>query len=382
MWFVLRLRVAAAALALAAIATDAAAGLGSDLALVTEFCLYADCNARQAWVAHEWGQSNAATLVEVFDYSSGDELIFVSSGSWFGVEAGDLNGAIGSGSALLALAPVAIQFNYAAATIDGAPLSPAGTGMDLETTRLTLSVALDLERSVGIKGLSVGIIGYIPLADQSLTLGTLVPDVGEVTILDSRENVAYNLSAGVLWETGEKDWLRLGAYLNAVENDLDTAQLDLATGSTFSVRQTSNLWFSRVGTTLRPLVPAGLAAGDTSWARFRSDIKLSADLRIASISVPGEGVDNRADFFAGIDTLLLPDHWNPLAGYLQISGVAGVGTDGSWGAGMGIYGRGALQWLFCDASYSRSPGRSLGDDLEIQAFACAVWLPFPLPPGI
>ena len=371
------LRIGATALVVALIATDAAAGLGSDLALLSEFCLYADCNARQAWVAHEWGQSNAATLVEMFDYSTGDEPFTVMSGSWFGIDAGKVNGSIGSGSAMIAWSPVVVQFNYASAGLDGGPRSPAGTEMDLETTRLSLSVALDLERAFAIKGLSVGIIGYIPTDEQTLSLSMDVPDVGEIPLVDSRENVAYNLSAGILWETGEKDWLRLGAYINGAENYMDTVQLDPDTGAMLVAHQTSNLWFSRIGTTVRPLVPLGLTAGDTPWSRFRSEIKLSTDLRVTSISVPGESVDNRADFFAGIDTLLLPDHWNPLSHYLQLSGVAGVGSEGSWGVGFGVYGRGVMEWLMCDVSYSRAPGRSLADDIEISAVACAVWLPIP-----
>ena len=368
-------RIIAVALVAAMRATDATAGLGADLALKTEFCLYADCNARQAWVAHEWGQSNAATLVEIFDYWEGGKPIALVSGGWFGVHAGDIDGTIGSGSAALAWAPVVVQLNYASAGLDGSPREPAGTEMDLETTRFTLSVALDLERSLGVKGLSLGIISYIPVAEDSLKLTAEIPGVGEVPVADSRENVEYNLSAGVLWETGENDWLRLGAYLNGVENSSKTTSFDPNSGTAVTSHRSNNIWFGRLGTSIRPLVPTGLTAGDTAWSRYRREFKVSADLRITSISIPGEGVDKRTDFFAGIDTLLLPDHWNPLSRYVGFFGVTGVGTDGSWGAGLGMYGRGVLEWLTCDTSYGRSPGRSLAEDVEISSFACAVWLP-------
>ncbi len=372
------LRVVAAALVAALVATDSGAGLGADLGLKSEFCLYADCSARQAWVAHEWGQSNAATLVEVFDSWDGNKPISLVSASWFNVHGGDIDGYIGSGSAAVAWVPVVVQLNYASAGIDGAPRGLGGAEMDLETTRLSLSVALDLERSVGIKGLSVGIISYIPVATDSLALSADVPNAGKVTIADTRDNVTYNLSMGVLWETGDKDWLRLGAYLNAVENSSKTTMFDLDTGESLRLHQSSNLWFGRVGTSIRPFVPLGMTDGDTVWSRYRREFKVSADLRITSISIPGEGVDDRADFFAGIDTLLLPDHWNPVSGYVGFYGITGVGTDGSWGAGFGMYGRGNLQWLVCDVSYSRAPGRSLAENLAVQSFACAAWLPLSL----
>ncbi|MBI5503262.1 MAG: hypothetical protein HY899_00560 [Deltaproteobacteria bacterium] len=371
------LRVLAFALVAGLLATEARAGLGADLALKSEFCLYADCNARQAWVAHEWGQSNAATLVEIFDYWEGGKPIGLVSGGWFGVNAGDVEGTIGSGSAALAWVPIVVQFNYASAALDGAPVAPAGTELDLETTRLSLSVAVDLERAASIKGLSIGIIGYIPVATDSLELTADIPNVGTVPIARSNENVAYNLSAGVLWETGRRDWLRLGAYLNGVENDSDTTQFDPTTGAALRLHQTSNLWFGRVGTSVRPFIPLGLAAADNAWSRYRGEIKVSADLRVTSISSPGEGVDNRTDFFAGVDALLVPDHWNPLSRYVGFFGVTGVGTDGSWGAGLGLYGRGALEWLTCDTSYSRAPGRSLAENVEIRSIACAAWLPVP-----
>jgi len=373
-----RLRVVVFALLAVSIAADARAGLGADLGLKSEFCLYADCNARQAWVAHEWGQSNAATLVEVFDFWPSEKPISFVSGGWFGLKAGDVEGTISSGSAALAWSPIVIQFNYAVAEADGVPRAVPDAEMDLETTRLSLSVALDLERSFGVKGLSIGIIGYIPVAEDSLALSAEIPDVGKVTFADSKENVAYNLSAGVLWETGEKDWLRFGAYLNAIENYSDSTLLDPSTGDALRTHQTSNLWLSRVGTSFRPLVPLGLTEGDTEWSRYRRDLKISADLRVSSISIPDEGVDNRADFFVGIDTLLLPDHWNPLSRYVGIYAVTGAGSDGSWGAGLGLYGRGAIEWLTCDTSYSRAPGRSLAENFEISAFACAAWLPLSL----
>lgn len=371
------LPVLGAALLGALVATNAVADIGSDLALKSEFCLYPDCNARQAWVAHEWGQSNAAVLTEIFDFWDSDAPIGVASWGWFDVRAGDVDGTIDSGSVALAWVPIVVQLNYASAALDGAPREPAGTEMDLETTRLSLSVAVDLERALSIKGLSLGIIGYIPVAEDSLTLTADVPEVGTITVAESRDNVAYNLSAGVLWETGEKDWLRLGAYLNGIENNTKATWFDFASGTMLTAHQTSNMWFGRVGTSMRPLVPMGLTAGDTPWSRYRGEFKLSADLRVTNISIPGEGVDKRADFFAGIDSLLLPDHWNPLSRYVGLYGVSGIGSDGSWGAGMGLYGRGVLEWLSCDASYSRAPGRSVARDVEIRSIACALWLPWP-----
>lgn len=356
-------------------ATQSSAGVGTDIAKVSEFCLYPDCGARLASTAHEWGFANAATLTEIFDLDAGN-LVLVG-GSYYNLHAGAVDGSLYSGTVTATYEPLVFQLNYVAANAAGGPEGLPGLDLDFDTKRLRVSLALDLERSVGLNGLSIGVTAVLPSSENDLGISTQIPDFGRLDLVRAHEEPGYDLTVGVLYETGQRDWFRVGATLNVASYDSTAAVLDPNSGQVFEFDTTSNIWFGRIGTTVHPFIPMGVASSDSSWDEWRRKVEVSADLRVANISISGEDTIRPVDAFVGVDVPLLPRHRNPLSKWVEFVGIAGVGTDGSWGVGLGVYGQGKLQWLTCDSMYNRQPGGDLANNFVISGVGCSASFPLP-----
>ncbi|MFA7286380.1 MAG: hypothetical protein WC052_01800 [Patescibacteria group bacterium] len=345
----------------------ASAGAGSQIALLSEFCLYPDCGARLAYTSHEWGWANPATLTETFDLGL-DDWASVGGAYFYG-------STIYSGTITAGFKPVVVQLNYVNAAVDG-ELPSSDLDLAFETSRWRLSLAWDLA-SVGIDGLSIGVIGVLPGSENKVGISTEIPDFGDLDLVKAHEEPGWDFTLGMLYEMGERDWLRFGATLNVASYDSSVDALDLDSGEVYRTNSTSNLWFGRLGATVHPFVPMGLASGESSWDEWLRKVEISADLRVVNISISGEDTIRPIDAFFGVDVPLLPRHWNPLAKYVELVGVSGVGTDGSWGAGLGIYGQGPLRWLTCDTMYSSQPGGDLGKDFTLSGIGCTASMPLP-----
>jgi hypothetical protein len=163
----------------------------------------------------------------------------------------------------------------------------------------------------------------------------------------------------------------VGGFVNAVRS---RSTLE---GPGFRQRGTTNAWFGRLGLSVLPFVPLGLAEGSTPAAEWLGWVRLAVDLEHRNIAVPGEGARKENVAYFGMDMRLLPDAWNPVSRWLRIYAIAGVDTAGGWGVGPGLYGNGPLEFLGCNlAASSHGLLEAIGDDVRLWSTNCAVTVPF------
>ena len=194
-----------------------------------------------------------------------------------------------------------------------------------------------------------------------------------MTFLTAKENRDVDLTFGLHWRGGARDWFMAGAFLSALRDHVTTDGVDLATLTPFRQVGTTNAWFARAGVSLLPFVPLQLAEGSSPTSELAGEVRTAIDVEHKNIAVPGEG--SRKDYTAyfGLDARLVPDAWNPISGYLRFYGIAGVDTNGGWGTGLGFYGNGPLQFLSCNPGYSARPlTESLGDRVKVWSATCSL----------
>jgi len=363
-------RLAGVASVLLFLASGAAAQkLGTDIAGLN-FCLYGDCEARGSYAADPFGMANPGTMpVGVLPYLPHG---IWASNSYFRVNVGGVGLDIESPSVTLAADPWIAQVNVIYAEGSGSVRSWPGVDVSLRTRLIRLAGAVDLGRtSLHLTGLSVGLLAGLPVTSSDLRLSTQ-----GVTFVDSHDDHEIGLTGGMDWRAGERDWFAVGAFLNA-ERHHETADItDLATFETVPESDFTNAWFARVGLSLLPFVPAGLAYGATPAAEWLGEVRFGADLEHRNISVPNETTRAQEKGYFGFDARLLPDAWNPGRDYLRVYVIGGVDTDAGWGIGAGLYGNGPLEFLSCNPAYSSRPlAKSLGDRVNVWAATCAVAVP-------
>lgn len=342
--------------------------IGTDLASLN-LCLYGDCEARGTYAADPYGLYNPGVL-------AGPTLEMLPrgvaiSGSYFHLDIGGVDTDIEAGVATLAWAPVVFQVATVYAEAHG-PVHPLpGVDMRFRTRAIRLAAGIDLDATLGLDGLSVGLAGVIPDMHSDLHL-----TAGGRTIARSTETRDVELIPGALWRTGERDWLMLGAFVDATRNHVDSAGLDPATGQMLRRSGTTNLWFARAGLSALPFVPLGLASDATASSRWLGELRVGVDVEYRNLSVPNEPGERGAVGFFGADAPLLPASLNPLSAWLRPWVLGGVDTRGGWGAGLGLYGEGLLRFAGCNGAYSQRPLTAyLGDRVEAIAVTCSVMLP-------
>ena len=314
--------------------------VGTDIAGLN-LCLYGDCEARGAYAADPFGWANPGTMPAY-------ALQFVPRGvllspSYFRLNVGGVGIDIESGSLTVVADPWVLQVNVIYAEGRGAVRSLPGVDLSLRTRSVRLAAAIDLGRSaLQLTGLSAGLLFGVPVMDSDLRLSA-----GGVTFADSQEDHDLELVPGVLWRTGQRDWFSVGALLNVVRNHETTTVTDPFTLATKQQRGTTNAWFPRVGVSILPAVPFGLAEQSSPVGELLGDARL------------------------------VPDAWNPLSDYLRVYVIAGVDTEAGWGLGAGLWGNGAWEFLSCNPAYSSRPrATSLGDRVDVWSATCSAVVPF------
>ena len=353
--------------ALAAAPAAAREGVGGDLASLN-FCLYGDCEARGTYAADPYNLYNPGTL------SVATHMYFprgvVPSGSYYHVDVGGVDADLEAGVMTLAWAPVAFQV----ATVYGEAEGPArglpGIDLQFRTRAVRLAAGMDAERTLGIRGLNVGLAGVVPGSTSDTWLRTR-----GVTIAKGVETRAVELVPGVHWHGGRRDWFMLGGFLDATHNDVESRGIDPATGRSFRQAGATNIWIARVGASLLPFVPLGLAEGTSPRAAWLSDLRLGIDVEYRDIAVPGETTRSGAVAYFGADVPLLPDALNPLARWVRVLLLGGADTNGGFGIGAGLFGQGPLRFLTCNQAYSDRPLTTvLGPRVRALAVTCSVVL--------
>lgn len=344
--------------------------IGTDITGIN-LCLYGDCEARGSYAADVYGWPNPATLpFGTLPYVK--RGVFVSTG-YFRLNVGEVSADVESGTATLAYDPFLFQVNAVYGEADGRPASlPNGINLRLRTRIVRLAAAVDLGRtSFGAKGLSLGVIGALPDLESNsrVTLGSL-------DLMKTTEKKEVDLTLGLHWRGGKKDWFAVGAFVNAVRNHVTMDGLDFTTGP-FHEFGVTNAWFTRAGVSVLPFVPLNLANEATPLGELAREVRLGADFEHQNIAVPMEGSRRRQTGYFGLDARVLSDAWNPLSDYVRFYVIAGVDTNAGWGAGPGIYGNGPLQFLSCNPAYSSRPiTESLGKRLDVWAASCSITVPF------
>lgn len=339
--------------------------IGTDISALN-LCLYGDCEARGAYAADPYGWPNPGTLpVGTLPYVPRGALF---SGSYFRLNVGGVGADIGSGTVTAAATPFVFQVNTAYADASGSVRSLPGVHLTLRTPVVRLAGAVDLDRFLGLQGLCVGLVGAVPATESTLKLSA-----GGSTFLTAEEDRDVDLTLGLHWRAGSRDWFMAGAFLNALRDHVSTDGVDLATGAPFRQTGTTNAWFARAGVSLLPFVPLDLAGSSTPVSELAGEVRTAVDVEHKNIAVPGEA--SRRDYAAyfGLDARLIADAWNPLSQYVRLYGIAGVDTNGGWGTGLGFYGNGPLQFLSCNPAYSARPiAKSLGERVKIWSATCSV----------
>jgi hypothetical protein len=228
-----------------------------------------------------------------------------------------------------------------------------------------LAAAVDLGRAVGIDGLAIGLLGTVPGTTSDLRF-----TINGTRVAKARDDHEVDLTLGVHWRGGRQDWFMAGAFVNGIRNHSTLEQLGV------TEHGTTNAWFARVGLSLLPFMPLGLADGATPAADVLGSVRLGADVEHRNIAVPGEGASVESRGYFGGDARLLPDAWNPVARFMRVLVIAGVDTSGGWGVGPGLYGTGPLEFLYCNLGTSSRPlVDTLGDRVTVWTANCAVVAP-------
>ena len=344
--------------------------IGTDITGIN-LCLYGDCEARGSYAADVYGWPNPATLpFGTLPFVA--RGVFASTG-YFRLNVGDIGADVTSGTATLAYDPFIFQVNAVYAEADGWPRSlPAGVNLRLRTRIVRLAAAVDLGRtSLGAKGLSLGLITALPGLESNSRIS-----LGGLTLMKTTEKKEIDLTLGLHWRGGKKDWFAVGAFVDRVRNHVTVGGLDFTTG-TFHAFGATNAWFTRAGVSLLPFVPMDLADAATPLGELASEVRLGADFEHQNIAVPMEGSRRRQTGYLGVDARVIPDALNPLSDYVRLYVIAGADTNGGWGIGPGIYGNGPLQFLSCNPAYSSRPiTGSLGSRLDVWAASCSITIPF------
>jgi hypothetical protein len=350
-------------------ATATAQKLGTDLAGLN-LCLYGDCEARGSYVADPFGWANPGTIPGfMFSYIPRGVLI---SPSYFRLKVGDVGTDIGSGSVTFATDPVVFQANVVYAEASGPVRSMPGITLKSRTRTVRLATAVDLGRTaLGLTGFSAGLIFGIPAMSSDLRLA-----MDGFTVAESHEDHEVELTPGVHWRGGQRDWFGVGAMLNVVRNSETGFTTDPMTGAPIPQRGTTNAWFPRAGISLLPFVPLGYADPSSPAGEWLSEFRVGLDIEHRNISVPTEGTRKKETGYFGADARLLPDAWNPMSQHLRVYLIGGVDTDAGWGIGAGLYGNGILEFLSCNPAFSSRPlAKSLGDRVDIWSATCSAVIP-------
>jgi hypothetical protein len=344
--------------------------IGTDIAGLN-LCLYGDCEARGAYAADPFGWANPGTLpVLALPYLPRGVLL---SPGYFRLTAGGVGIDVETGTVTVAADPWLFQINAIYAEGAGAVRSMPGVDLSLRTRNVRLAAAIDLGRSaLHLSGLSMGLLFGVPVMGSDLHL-----TAGGFTLVDSREDHEIELTPGIHWRGGEREWFGVGAVMTAVSNHVTASLTDPASLITTQQRGTSNAWFPRVGVSILPSVPFGLAEQSSPVGELLGELRLAADVEHQNISVPGEGTRRRDTGYFGVDARLLPDAWNPVSDYLRVNVIAGVDTEAGWGLGAGLWGNGAWEFLSCNPAYSSRPrAKSLGDRVDVWSATCSAVVPF------
>lgn len=355
---------------LLALAAPAAAdhALGTDLGSLN-FGMYGDCEARGTYAADPYGVYNPAIMVVAAARHLPRAGIF--SGSYYDLGIGAVDADIGVGVATLAWLPVAFQVATGYVEASGGVRPLPGVDMSFRTTVVRLATAVDAERTLGLRGLSLGLAGVVPGTTSELRLrsrGTTIPH--------AEEHRELELVPGVHWRAGEDDWLMVGGFFDVVRNHVDSTGLDPVTGTMLRTEGTTNIWFARVGTSIAPFVPLGLTDGGSPGAEWARGVRLGIDVEYRNIAVPNESLEAGTTAYFGADGPLVPDAWNPLARWVRPVVLGGVDTRGGWSVGAGLYGQGPLAFPGCNQAYpSRPLVEFLGERAEALAITCSVLLP-------
>jgi hypothetical protein len=332
-------------------------------------CLYGDCEARGTYVADPYGWPNPATMpVATLPYVTRGGFF---SGSYFRLNVGSIGADVGSATVTVAATPLVLQVNTLYAESTGSVRSLPGVDLQSRTRVVRLAAAVDLDRAMNLRGFSIGLIGAVPATESDSRLSQ-----SGFTFLTAKEQRDIDLTLGLHWRGGTRDWFMSGALLNALRDHVTSEGVDLATGAPLRQTGTTNAWFARAGVSLLPLVPAGLAEGASPAAELAGELRMAVDMEHKNIAVPSEG--SRKDYTAyfGLDARIAPDAWNPAAHYMRLYGITGVDTGGGWGLGLGIYGNGPLQLASCNPAYSSRPlAPSLGHRVNIWSATCSIALP-------
>jgi hypothetical protein len=345
---------------LALVVTAAAAGqqVGTDLTGLN-LCLYGDCEARGTYAADPYGWANPATMpVGVLPYMQRGALL---GGAYFRLNAGGVGANIISGTGAAVWSPVVIAVTGVTASGDGTADSLPGVDLTLKLASVRLLAGVDLERAFGWTGVSAGLTADVPGTSSDVTFAA--PGFPPIT---SHEDHELNLTGGLHWRGGTRQWFMAGALVNGLANPSETEVAGLQRSGT------TNAWFARAGVSLQPLVPLGLAepVDDALVARWLGTLRLATDVEYRNISVPDEGTRSETVAYFGGDVPLLPDAWNPISGWLRAWVVGGIDTQGGWGLGLSFYGNGPLLAVVLVAAAragARRPRRHLERDLRHAA---------------
>jgi len=343
--------------------------LGTDIAGLN-LCLYGDCEARGSYAADPFGWVNPATMpVGILKYVPRGAFV---SGSYYRLNAGGMGVDIESPSLSFAVAPWVFQVTGVYAEGSGWARGLPGMDVSLRTSIVRLAAAVDLDRVLPMRGWSLGLMGALPVGESDLRLS-----LDGFQVAKSTEDRDLDLTLGIHWRGGERDWFMAGALANAIRNDVESTEVDPATLATSHDHGTTNVWFVREGVSILPFVPLGLATGTDALAEWLGEMRLGIDLAHSSIAVPSEGARQTNVGYFGLDARVLPDAWNPIARFMRVVLIAGVDTDAGWGLGAGFYGNGPLEFLSCNPAYSSRPiAKSLGDRVDIWAATCALAISF------
>lgn len=357
------LAVALLGVALAVPVRCGAQALGTDITNLN-LCLYGDCEARGAYAADPWGWANPGTMpAMVLDYMPRGTLL---SMGYFHLNAGGVSADVVSSGAALTLSPVVLLVSPVYGEASGRARELSGLDLDMWLRSVRLAAAVDLERAIGIPGLSVGLLGEVPGTTTDLRIR-----LGDLVVARGTEHHEVNLTLGAHWRAGRDRWFMAGGFVNAIRNSMTTEILGLAQHGT------TNAWFARVGLSLLPFVPLGVADGPSPLAEWLHEVRLAGDGEHRNLSVPGDGTRTQWIGYFGADLRLLPDAWNPLARWVRFTLISGIDTERGWGLGGGIIGNGPLEAFSCNPGYSsRALAPVLGRRTNVWAATCSVALPF------
>lgn len=310
---------------------------------------HGDCDTIGACAGSQWGVTGAAQASGMTKPLVEDGYGIFPSYSHYFINIGPgIDAEFDSGTLTLAGKGLAFSVNIIKASGGGSIPGdvPGGLSLIADFTQVRATLAGHLGELASadsfFQGLHIGVMGSLPGIDNRLRLEA--PGLG-LQLADVRQERARDLTFGVFkkWH-GKWDGLSVGAFINTARLHEETNTLDLVSGDQLLTKANSYINVGRVGGEASPAKLLGIDASSLFGRLVRPDTTINADYEHRNLTTHGEGTVNQDIGYVGINYFLPDALLGPMARCFDFVPIAGVDTNGGYGAGGGVYPKISCQW--------------------------------------